>query len=47
MSRSRSVCTDNAKIVRVIDAETGDTFANSIYCPPNNEINFMQIPQTP
>ncbi|WGV24753.1 hypothetical protein [Halotia branconii] len=46
MSRGRSVCTDNAKIVRVIDAETGDAFGNSIYCPPNNEINVMQIPQT-
>lgn len=41
MSRGRSVCTDNAKIVEVIDAETGDSFGRSIYCPPNNEINFM------
>ena len=47
MSRGRSVCTDNAKIVQVIDAETGDSFGRSIHCPPNNEINFMQIPQIP
>lgn len=42
MSKGRSVCTDNAKIVEVMDAETGDSFGRSIYCPPNNEMNFMQ-----
>lgn len=42
MSRGRSVCTDNAKLVEVRDAETGDSFGRSIYCPPNNEINFMR-----
>ncbi|QLE42954.1 hypothetical protein FD723_22595 [Nostoc sp. C052] len=41
MSKGRSVCTDNAKIVEVTDAETGDSFSRSIYCPPNNQINFM------
>ncbi|MEH2146184.1 hypothetical protein [Nostoc sp.] len=41
MSKGRSVCTDNAKIVELIDAETGDSFGRSIYCPPNNQINFM------
>jgi hypothetical protein len=41
MSRGRSVCTDNAKLVELIDAETGDSFGRSIYCPPNNEINFL------
>ena len=41
MSRGRSVCTYNAKLVEVTDAETGDSFGRSIYCPPNNEINFM------
>ncbi len=41
MSRGRSVCTDNAKLVEVTDAETGDSFGRSIYCPPKNEINFM------
>ena len=47
MSRGRSVCTANAKIVAVIDAETGDSFGRSIHCPQNNEINFMQIPSKP
>ncbi|MEH2434705.1 MAG: hypothetical protein V7K25_10720 [Nostoc sp.] len=41
MSKGRSVCTDNAKLVEVMDAETGDSFGRSIYCPPNNVINFM------
>ncbi|MEH1870105.1 hypothetical protein [Nostoc sp.] len=41
MSRGRSICTDNAKLVEIMDAETGDSFGRSIYCPPNNEINFM------
>ncbi|MCW5314185.1 hypothetical protein GTQ43_10330 [Nostoc sp. KVJ3] len=41
MSRGRSICTNNAKLVELIDAETGDTFGRSIYCPPNNEINFL------
>ncbi|WP_322663218.1 hypothetical protein [Nostoc sp. DedQUE09] len=41
MSRGRSVCTDNAKLVEVRDAETGDSFGRSIYCPPNNQVNFM------
>lgn len=41
MSRGRSVCTDNAKLVELMDAETGDSFGRSIYCPPNNVINFM------
>jgi hypothetical protein len=41
MSKGRSVCTDNAKIVEVTDAETSDSFGRSIYCPPNNVINFM------
>ncbi len=42
MARGRSVCTDNAKLVELTDAETGDSFGRSIYCPPNNEINFMR-----
>ena len=41
MSKGRSVCTDNAKLVELIDAETGDSFGRSIHCPPNNQINFM------
>ncbi len=41
MSRGRSVCTDNAKLVELTDAETGDSFGRSIYCPPNNVINYM------
>ncbi|MHC0066941.1 hypothetical protein ACWATR_29195 [Nostoc sp. UIC 10890] len=41
MSKGRSVCTNNAKIVEVTDAETSDSFGRSIYCPPNNQINFM------
>ena len=41
MSKGRSICTNNAKIVEVIDVETSDSFGRSIYCPPNNEINFM------
>lgn len=41
MSKGRSICTDNAKIVEVTDAETGDSFGRSIYCPPNNVRNFM------
>ncbi|MHC5753801.1 MAG: hypothetical protein ACYTXF_24845 [Nostoc sp.] len=41
MAKGRSVCTDNAKIVELRDAETGDSFGRSIYCPPKNEINFM------
>ncbi|MHC5595031.1 MAG: hypothetical protein ACYTXC_03535 [Nostoc sp.] len=41
MSKGRSVCTDNAKLVEVTDAETGDSFGRTIYCPPNNVINFM------
>ncbi|MEH2156163.1 hypothetical protein [Nostoc sp.] len=32
MSKGRSVCTENAKIVEVIDAETSDFFGISIYC---------------
>ncbi|MDF2387875.1 hypothetical protein JMG10_40915, partial [Nostoc ellipsosporum NOK] len=47
MSRGRIVCTDNAKIVQVIDAQTGDSFGRTIHCPPNNQINYMHIPQTP
>ncbi|MDZ8263138.1 hypothetical protein [Nostoc sp. ChiQUE01b] len=41
MSKGRSVCTDNAKLVELRDAETGDSFGRSIYCPPNNVRNFM------
>ncbi|MEH2090379.1 hypothetical protein [Nostoc sp.] len=41
MAKGRSVCTDNAKLVELTDAETGDSFGRSIYCPPNNQINFM------
>ncbi|MBN3922870.1 hypothetical protein [Nostoc sp. NMS4] len=41
MSKGRSVCTDNAKIIEVTDAETSDSFGRSIYCPPKNVINFM------
>jgi len=41
MSKGRSICTNNAKLVELIDAETGDTFGRSIYCPPSNQINFL------
>ncbi|OYD95037.1 hypothetical protein CDG77_11090 [Nostoc sp. 'Peltigera membranacea cyanobiont' 213] len=41
MSKGRSVCTDNAKLVELIDAETGDSFGRSVHCPLNNQINFM------
>ncbi|WP_334983518.1 hypothetical protein [Nostoc sp.] len=41
MAKGRSVCTDNAKLVELTDAETGNSFGRSIYCPPNNQINFM------
>ncbi|MEH2168461.1 MAG: hypothetical protein V7K41_17760 [Nostoc sp.] len=41
MSKGRSVCTDNAKLVELRDAETGDSFGRSVYCPPNNQINFL------
>jgi hypothetical protein len=41
MAKGRSVCTDNAKLVELRDAETGDSFGRSVHCPPNNQINFM------
>lgn len=45
MSKGRSICTDRAKIVEVIDAETGDSFGRAIHCPQENEIDFMAIPK--
>ncbi|RUT05160.1 hypothetical protein DSM106972_039810 [Dulcicalothrix desertica PCC 7102] len=44
MSGGSSICTDNAKIVEVIDAETGDILSRPIYCPPENTIDYMRLP---
>jgi hypothetical protein len=43
MSRGRFICTSNAKVVEVTDAETGDSFGRSIHCPKNNEINNIRF----
>ncbi|BDA71832.1 hypothetical protein CAL7716_059980 [Calothrix sp. PCC 7716] len=36
-SRGRMTCIAGAKIIEVIDAETGDSFGAGIKCPPGNE----------
>ncbi|MBD2447365.1 hypothetical protein H6G76_09320 [Nostoc sp. FACHB-152] len=42
-ARGRFICTSNAKVVEVTDAETGDSFGRSIHCPKNNEINNIRF----
>lgn len=43
IAKGRIICTNNAKIVAVIDAETGDSFGRSIHCPKDNEINNIRF----
>lgn len=42
--KGRYTCIAGAKIVALVDAETGDSFGRSINCPPGNERSTMSIP---
>lgn len=43
-SRGRMTCIAGAKIIEVIDAETGDSFGRGIKCPPGNDRSTLSIP---
>jgi hypothetical protein len=45
MSRGRSICKANAKVVELIDAQTGASpFGRSIHCPADQEVNYFPFP---